>query len=149
MRGVSIATTICSKPLILILAQLRLAVFFWSFDMAYYGFVYVMANEAMPDFFKIGFTDKAPSQRAAELSNTSVPFNFQLVCYGEVDNAQNFERKLHEIYSENRVNTQREFFKFSASEVLKLCNVIKEHCDFFTTGEIYNFIEYQISKKDI
>ena len=78
-----------------------------------------------------------------------MPFNFQLVCYGEVENAQNFERKLHEIYSENRVNTQREFFKFSASEVLKLCNVIKEHCDFFTTGEIYNFIEYQVSKKDI
>ena len=118
--------------------------------MAYYGFVYVMANEAMPDFFKIGFTDKAPSQRAAELSNTSVPFDFQLVCYGEIDNAHSFEKELHNIYKENRVNPSREFFKLTADEVFNLGNLIKENCVFFTVGEIYNMIEYQIIyKKDI
>jgi excinuclease UvrABC nuclease subunit len=35
VRGVSITTAICSKPLILVLAQLGLAVFFWIKHMAW------------------------------------------------------------------------------------------------------------------
>ncbi|WP_137137356.1 GIY-YIG nuclease family protein [Pseudomonas asiatica] len=39
-----------------------------------YGFIYCLGNQAMPGIYKIGMTERAPSQRCLELSNsTSAP----------------------------------------------------------------------------
>lgn len=127
MRGVSITTAICSKPLILVLAQLGLAVFFWSFIMAYYGFVYVMENEIMPNVYKIGYTDRSPKQRADDLSNTSIPTPYEVVAYWEVENPMAHEKQLHNLLSDKRVAANREFFKLNDDDLLKIYSYI---CDY-------------------
>lgn len=120
MRGVSITTAICSKPLILVLAQLGLAVFFWSKKMAYYGFVYVMSNEVMPDIYKIGYTDRSPRQRADDLSNTSIPTPYEVVAHWEVENPMFHEKELHLLFNEKRISSNREFFKLNDQDLLKI-----------------------------
>jgi hypothetical protein len=87
--------------------------------MANYGFVYLLRNEAMPDHYKIGFTLKSPMQRCYELSSsTSSPVPFELVTYLETEDPQYVERRLHELYDEYRVNSGREFFKFTTEFLL-------------------------------
>lgn len=76
-----------------------------------YGFVYVLANEAMPNIYKIGCTERSPSKRAEELSNsTSVPTPFFVVCYGEFREFQGVEYQMHQYFADKRVNAGREFF---------------------------------------
>lgn len=78
-----------------------------------YGFVYIACNECMPDIYKIGFTNNPPMQRMEELSkSTSVPAEFKLVCYAEVDNAESLEKHMHDSFDEFRVSPNREFFRF-------------------------------------
>jgi hypothetical protein len=77
------------------------------------GFVYMLANNAMPCYYKIGKTSKSPHRRAAELSaTTSVPDRFNVVCYVEVEDANEAERRLHDFLADFRPNFEREFFMF-------------------------------------
>lgn len=94
--------------------------------MSNYGFVYVMRNQCIPGLYKVGYTDRAPLQRCDELSrSTGVPFEFELVCYGEIANAQQFEASIHSAWSGKRLNKGREFFKLARNELLDLA----EHID--------------------
>ena len=99
-----------------------------------YGFVYVLSNESMPGIYKIGYTDRSPLARVEELSkSTSVPTEFKVVCYGEVDDPHTFELELHEMCAEYRVNQYREFFRFDDEFVARqLYCWIKEYCTHFT-----------------
>lgn len=77
-----------------------------------YGFIYCLGNRAMPGIYKVGKTDRSPSQRCFELSNsTSAPAPFDILFYVEVDNALSTERELHRAMDEHRVSDNREFFK--------------------------------------
>jgi hypothetical protein len=88
--------------------------------MASYGFVYVINHDHMPDVYKIGYTDRAPMQRLQELSSsTSVPPGFNLVFYGEFQNAQSVESNLHEQLSSHRIHESREFFEFDKTFVTR------------------------------
>lgn len=76
--------------------------------------VYVFTNEAMPGLVKIGRTSNAVDDRLTDLSaSTSVPLPFECYFAAEVRQAAALERKLHELFSEYRVNPKREFFKGS------------------------------------
>lgn len=82
------------------------------------GFVYCMTNFYMPGICKIGMTDRAPSQRRAELSaSTSVPWDFDIMFYVEVEDAFSVERAAHAAFADVRVNDGREFFKCSPAQV--------------------------------
>jgi hypothetical protein len=79
-----------------------------------YGFVYVLANRAMPGIYKVGRTDRAPRERMDELSrSTAVPYEFDLVLYAQVDDAVTAEAELHTELKFCRVNKSREFFRTS------------------------------------
>jgi hypothetical protein len=83
-----------------------------------FGFVYLLSNEAMPDIYKIGFSDRSPHQRALELSaSTSCPVPFSVVCYVEVQSPVSVERWFHESFKELRVNQSREFFRLNEKEL--------------------------------
>ena len=43
------------------------------------GSVYVLESDAMPGFYKIGWTERSPHERAKELSGTSVPSPYRVV----------------------------------------------------------------------
>lgn len=108
-----------------------------------YGFVYILSNEIMPDIYKIGYTDKSPMQRCYELSSkTAVPMPYQVVCYGEVDNAYMLEQRLHQNYNEFRINDSREFFRLTYNDIFDLHNILKEDCDNFTECQRLNEIIY-------
>jgi len=111
--------------------------------MAYYGFVYVLSNEIMPDIYKIGYTEKSPMQRASDLSNTSIPTPYKVLCYGELEDAMTFERMLHDDYKESRVAGNREFFKLDYMDLMNLAYVIEENCINYTECEEINFIRYK------
>jgi hypothetical protein len=86
--------------------------------MASYGFVYILMNDYMPRVFKLGCTERAPSQRAEEVSGaTGVPGPFMVACYAEMVDFQRIERELHARFDEYRVSSNREFFDIECLEL--------------------------------
>jgi hypothetical protein len=79
--------------------------------------VYVLTNEAMEGMVKIGRTTTSVEQRIKELDNTSVPLPFQCFYAAEVGNSALVESKLHRIFSDKRIRTNREFFRADANQV--------------------------------
>lgn len=95
-----------------------------------YGFVYLLGNEAMPCYYKIGCTDRAPHQRARELSMASgVPQPFQVLLYIEVEDAQQVERRFHRELAAFRATHQREFFCFGPAHMTWLWYVFETYMD--------------------
>lgn len=118
-----------------------------------YGFIYCLGNQAMPGIFKIGMTERAPSQRCAELSSaTAAPLPFSLLFYGEVENPQSVEREIHAQFDLERISPNREFFRGRAATYLA---ALREWCssvavthdgDYCLSVEAY--IDQAISAKD-
>ena len=80
--------------------------------------IYVLTNEAMPGYVKIGRTSTSLEQRIRELSgSTSVPLPFTCFYACTVKDANFVESKLHDAFADNRINPKREFFKISAERV--------------------------------
>ena len=89
--------------------------------------IYILTNEAMPGYVKIGKTNNGLEQRIRELSaSTSVPLPFTVFYACTVKNAQFVEHQLHDAFDDNRVNPKREFFRVAPERVvaaLKLAEI--------------------------
>jgi len=89
--------------------------------------IYILTNEAMPGYVKIGKTNNDLEQRIRELSaSTSVPLPFTVFYACTVKNAQFVEHQLHDAFDDNRVNPKREFFRVAPERVvaaLKLAEI--------------------------
>ena len=110
-----------------------------------YGFVYVLKNQGMKDLYKIGFTNNSPQQRAKDLSASSgVPFEFEVICYGEIFNAHRFEKELHLFFKDYRANQSREFFEMNENTLFHVCNTIREECHPFVEFDYYKDLEYKL-----
>ena len=88
------------------------------------GIVYCLENPAMPNVVKIGRTADI-EQRLRSLDNTSVPLPFVCVLAMEVDDDAETERLLHDVFSDHRVRSSREFFEVSAQRVLAAMRLTK------------------------
>lgn len=73
--------------------------------------VYILTNEAMPGYTKIGVTSDLKA-RMRQLSNTSVPVPFECFYAKKVKDARAVENKLHASFAKDRVDSGagREFF---------------------------------------
>jgi hypothetical protein len=92
------------------------------------GFVYMLANVAMPCYYKIGSTTKLPQRRAAELSSASgVPDRFHIVCYVEVEDCRDAEQHLHQFLGDFRPNFDREFFMFRDEDLAWVIGLFQFH----------------------
>ena len=81
--------------------------------------IYVLTNEAMPGLVKIGLTTDDLSARVATLSSsTGVPLPFECYFAAEVKNCAKLEKILHQLFSENRINPKREFFRVEPERVI-------------------------------
>ena len=81
--------------------------------------VYILTNEAMPGFVKIGLTTDSVESRIAQLSSaTGVPLPFECHFAAEVNDCAKLERTLHKLFSECRINPKREFFKIDPEKVV-------------------------------
>jgi tetratricopeptide (TPR) repeat protein len=87
------------------------------------GYVYVISNEGSfgPGVLKIGMTRRLiPMDRINELGDASVPFRFSVHALFFSDDAVRLEASLHKRFENNRVNrvnSRKEFFFVSPSEV--------------------------------
>ena len=89
------------------------------------GIVYVLTNSAMPDMVKIGSTRRADiGDRLRELYSTGVPVPFDCVLARQVKNHAAVEAALHTAFSPSRVNSSREFFTVSLSQVEAILNLV-------------------------
>ena len=83
------------------------------------GFVYVLSN---PSFtaVKIGKSDRDPSNRVSELSNsTGIPTPFKLEYYAFVTDHHDLERWCHVTLATKRVSKNREFFEVTVVEAIE------------------------------
>lgn len=74
------------------------------------GYVYILVNEAMPGLVKIGKTARCVDQRARELSQTGVPFPFEVFASVFCPDCNEVEALAHKELAACRVNQAREFF---------------------------------------
>jgi len=89
--------------------------------------IYILINEAMPGYVKIGKTSTSLEQRIRELSaSTSIPLPFTCFYACTVKDAVFVEHQLHDAFDNNRINPRREFFQISPERVvsaLKLAEI--------------------------
>ncbi len=87
------------------------------------GHVYIISNIGSfgENKFKIGMTRRLdPLERVRELGDASVPFDFDVHAVIYTDDAPAFEGRLHDCFSErrvNKINERKEFFEVSIDEI--------------------------------
>lgn len=79
--------------------------------------IYVLINEAMPGYVKIGKTTDLES-RIRSLDTTSVPLPFECFYACTVKDAGYAEKQLHDAFLDHRVRSSREFFEVSPERVV-------------------------------
>jgi multidrug efflux pump subunit AcrA (membrane-fusion protein) len=95
------------------------------------GHVYVISNLGSfgANIFKIGMTRRLdPMDRIWELSDASVPFDFDVHAIIYTDDAPALETELHQRFSSRRVNVinqKKEFFNVTIQEIAQ---VVRERC---------------------
>lgn len=80
--------------------------------------VYVLINEAMPGYVKIGLTNGSLEERIRSLDTTSVPLPFECFYAARVKNAKEVEKLLHDAFLDHRIRSNREFFEVSPEQVV-------------------------------
>ncbi len=89
--------------------------------------IYILTNEAMPGYVKVGRTSTSLEQRIRELSaSTSIPIPFTCFYACTVKDAQFVEHQLHDAFDDSRTNPRREFFQIAPERVvsaLKLAEI--------------------------
>ncbi len=91
------------------------------------GIVYILTNEAMPDYIKIGITESDVIDRIKSLDNTSLPLPFECFYAGKVSDHKKVEKLLHDAFDDHRVRSSREFFTIAperAKAALLIANPI-------------------------
>jgi hypothetical protein len=88
------------------------------------SYVYILTNEAMPGYIKIGLTENPVTERVVQLDNTSVALPFQCYYAARVEDNRKIERALHTAFGDFRVRPNREFFKMDPYKVKAILEVL-------------------------
>ncbi|WP_035186092.1 DUF4041 domain-containing protein [Alteribacter aurantiacus] len=111
------------------------------------GYVYIISNIGSlgEEVYKIGMTRRLePMDRISELSNASVPFNFDVHAMIFSEDAPGLEAKLHETFKDqrvNKVNLRKEHFKVTLGDIEK--EIRDNHNDTITFTKTADAIEYR------
>lgn len=79
--------------------------------------IYILINDAMEGFVKIGLTTTSVEQRMRELDSTGIPLPFTCFHASEVIDGRKVERLLHDAFKNDRTRPRREFFKIDPERV--------------------------------
>jgi hypothetical protein len=83
------------------------------------GYVYAIANDAMPGLVKIGATLRNPEDRLNEARATTwAPSCFRIIAQAAVGDAFGTERTLHALLARRRFDGRREFFVMTHEEAI-------------------------------
>jgi hypothetical protein len=115
--------------------------------------IYVLINEAMPNYVKIGRTTNL-EQRIRSLDTTSVPLPFECFYACTVKDAAFVEKQLHDAFLDHRVRSSREFFEISperAVSALKLAELenITPKNDFVESQEDQQALNQARTKRSV
>ena len=111
------------------------------------GHVYVISNIGSfgEHVYKIGMTRRLePMDRVKELGDASVPFTFDVHAMIHSDNAPALENALHKKFDSmrlNLVNTRKEFFRVTLSEIESEIKSISPDAEFIETAEARDYRE--------
>lgn len=102
--------------------------------------VYVLTNEAMPGFIKVGTTQNPILKRMKDLYSTGVPVPFECHYAAIVEKNKNVERRIHRAFDKFRVNKNREFFELNpeaAADIIRLVEIqdVTPQVDFVETSD--------------
>jgi len=81
------------------------------------GIIYILINEAMPGYVKIGKTEGPLERRMRGLDTTGVPLPFECFYAAKVDDVDFVEKQLHQTFDFLRIRGNREFFKVDPANV--------------------------------
>jgi hypothetical protein len=73
------------------------------------GWVYIIVNKSMPGLVKVGYTDRSPNMRAAELAGTGMPTPYSVAYSAQLPAARNVEQRVHRKLADLRVG--KEWFR--------------------------------------
>lgn len=89
------------------------------------GFVYILKNEAMPGYIKLGFTQQNDVEaRMRQLHTTGVPLPFECVYFARVPDCRRVERALHFVFADDRTATSREFFRIDPDRAKAIVELV-------------------------
>lgn len=102
-----------------------------------FGFVYVFTSAAHEkDVYKIGATIHDPFERARQLSaSSSAASPFSVVYKRFVAEPFQVEAALHRLFTPERLNDSREFFKVELHRVIDALDRYEEVRDLFYSGD--------------
>lgn len=81
------------------------------------GIVYVLTNQGMPGYVKIGRTINLPDRLSVLNAKSAVPHPFVVHYAVEVEDAKGAESLLHDAFDDYRVSPKREFFEVKPARV--------------------------------
>jgi T5orf172 domain len=81
------------------------------------GIVYILINESMLGYVKIGKTTTELTSRIRQLDSTSVPLPFTCFYAAKVGDCDFVESRLHDAFADHRVRPNREFFRVGPDRV--------------------------------
>jgi len=86
--------------------------------------IYILINEAMPGYVKIGKTNGL-EQRIRSLDTTSVPLPFECFYACTVKDAAFVERQLLDAFMDHRVRSSREFFEIAPERAVAILKLVE------------------------
>jgi len=89
------------------------------------GKIYILTNDAMPNYIKIGFTaSEEVESRMRQLDTTGLPLPFRLHACIEIENAQELERLAHDVFAPHRARPNREFFLMEPETAVRYLHAV-------------------------
>ncbi|MDP3401041.1 MAG: GIY-YIG nuclease family protein [Brevundimonas sp.] len=89
------------------------------------GFVYILKNEAMPGYIKLGFTQQNDVEaRMRQLHTTGVPLPFECTYFARVPDCRRVERALHFVFADDRAAASREFFRIDPDRAKAIVELV-------------------------
>ena len=120
------------------------------------GYVYVISNIGSfgEGIYKIGMTRRLePEERIHELSDASVPFNFDIHAMIFTEDAPALENTLHKAFEDkkvNMINQRREFFNVTLNEIKEVVkNNFDKSVEFIDIAPAEQYRETENLKKSI
>jgi hypothetical protein len=86
--------------------------------------IYILVNEAMPGYIKIGRTNDI-NRRITDLDWTNIPLPFQCFYAAKVKDVNFVEKQIHTAFADNRVRSNREFFKMNPERVVAIIKLVE------------------------
>ncbi len=110
------------------------------------GWIYFAVNPSLKGLIKIGFTERDPLKRVSELSNTSIPYKFELIYSTLVERADEVEFHLHCELDKFRTSASREFFECDPIQAIKSLVKTLDYLQVYVLYEEKNFEDMDIQK---